>query len=154
MAVHVMSFVWLGVAILAAIAEALIPALVSVWFVPAGIVALIVSVCGGPIWLQVLLFTAVSLGTLALTRPLAKKLVGRQRVRTNADRVVGATGIIIQDVDNVLSTGRVTVLGASWAAYSSQPDGKIPAGTKVRIEQIVGVTLVVTPLAPEEEKER
>ena len=34
MPMNVMDFVWLGVTILAAIVEAIVPSLVSVWFVP------------------------------------------------------------------------------------------------------------------------
>ena len=78
----------------------------------------------------------------------AKKLLVHHKERTNADRVVGATGIVIQDIDNVVSTGRVTVMGNSWSARSTQKDGKIEAGSRVRIERIEGVKLLVTPVEP------
>ena len=43
----------------------------------------------------------------------------------------------------------------SWSARSSEGEGKIDAGVKVRIEQIVGLTLLVTPvpLGSEEKEE-
>lgn len=148
MPVEVIDFVWLGIAILAAVVEAVVPSLVSVWFVPGSLAGLIVSLCGGPIWLQIFVFLAVSLACLAFTRPLAKKLLVHHKERTNADRVVGATGIVIQDIDNVVSTGRVTVMGNSWSARSIQKDGKIEAGSRVRIERIEGVKLLVTPVEP------
>lgn len=148
MPVEVIDFVWLGIAILAAVVEAVVPSLVSVWFVPGSLAGLVVSLCGGPIWLQIFVFLAVSLACLAFTRPLAKKLLVHHKERTNADRVVGATGIVIQDIDNVVSTGRVTVMGNSWSAHSTQKDGKIEAGSRVRIERIEGVKLLVTPVEP------
>ena len=148
MPVEVIDFVWLGIAILAAVVEAIVPSLVSVWFVPGSLAGLVVSLCGGPIWLQIFVFLAVSLACLAFTRPLAKKLLVHHKERTNADRVVGATGIVIQDIDNVVSTGRVTVMGNSWSARSAQKDGKIEAGSRVRIERIEGVKLLVTPVEP------
>lgn len=148
MPVEVIDFVWLGIAILAAVVEAIVPSLVSVWFVPGSLAGLVVSLCGGPIWLQIFVFLAVSLACLAFTRPLAKKLLVHHKERTNADRVVGATGIVIQDIDNVVSTGRVTVMGNSWSARSIQKDGKIEAGSRVRIERIEGVKLLVTPVEP------
>lgn len=148
MPVEVIDFVWLGIAILAAVVEAIVPSLVSVWFVPGSLAGLIVSLCGGPIWPQIFVFLAVSLACLAFTRPLAKKLLVHHKERTNADRVVGATGIVIQDIDNVVSTGRVTVMGNSWSARSTQKDGKIEAGSRVRIERIEGVKLLVTPVEP------
>ena len=89
MPVEVIDFVWLGIAILAAVVEAVVPSLVSVWFVPGSLAGLVVSLCGGPIWLQIFVFLAVSLACLAFTRPLAKKLLVHHKERTNADRVVG-----------------------------------------------------------------
>ena len=152
MPMNVMDFVWLGVAVLAAVVEAIVPSLVSVWFVPGGLVALVVSLMGGPIWLQILLFLAVSLVALAFTRPLAKKFLDRRREYTNADRVVGAVGIVIQDIDNVMAAGRVIVMGNSWSVRSVEPDGKIAAGTRVRIERIEGVKLMVAPITTAAEK--
>ncbi len=152
MTMDVMGFVWLGIAILAAVVEAIVPSLVSVWFVPGGLAGLIVSLAGGPVWLQILIFLAVSLLCLAFTRPLTKMVMKHHRERTNADRVVGATGIVIQDIDNVLSAGRVTVMGNSWSALSA--DGsKIDAGTRVHVEKIEGVKLIVTTQIPAKEEE-
>ena len=51
-----MQYLWLSVTILAAIVEAAVPALVSIWFVPGGLAALIVSLLGGPVWLQICCF--------------------------------------------------------------------------------------------------
>ena len=142
---NTMGIFWLGVMILAAVVEAAVPSLVSVWFVP-----------GGQLWLQAAVFLAVSAIALALTRPLSKRLLNRRRERTNADRVVGAAGLVTQDVDNVRATGRVSVMGNSWSARSVQPEGRIPAGTRVRVHAIEGVKLLVTPEAApaQEEKER
>lgn len=148
-----MDFVWLAVMVLAAVIEAAVPSLVSVWFVAGGLAALVASLLGGPVWLQVVLFLAVSALALALTRPLARRLLHRRQERTNADRVVGAVGVVTQDVDNVLATGRVSVLGNSWSARSAQPQGKIPAGARVRVQAIEGVKLLVTPEAPQTGKE-
>ena len=121
-----------------------------------GLAALIVSLLGGQLWLQVAVFLAVSAVALALTRPLSKRLLNRRRERTNADRVVGAAGLVTQDIDNVRATGRVSVMGNSWSARSVQPEGRIPAGTRVRVHAIEGVKLLVTPEAApaQEEKER
>ena len=47
-----MDFVWLGVTILAAVVEAAVPALVSIWFVPGGLLALITSLLGAPVYIQ------------------------------------------------------------------------------------------------------
>ena len=145
------SYLWLGVAILAAVVEAAVPSLVSVWFVPGGLVALVASLLGGPVWLQVLLFLGVSGAALALTRPLARRLMDRRQEHTNADRAVGAVALVTQDIDNVLGTGRAAVLGNSWSARSVTEE-KIPAGSRVRVERIEGVKLMVSHLEQSQEE--
>lgn len=140
---EIMDYIWLGVTILAAVVEAAMPSLISIWFVPGGVAALVVSLLGGPVWAQILMFVGVSCLALLLTRPLAKKFQARKKESTNADMVIGRTALVTEDIDNVLGTGRATVLGNSWSARSAEPDGKIPKGTSVRVEKIEGVKLIV-----------
>ncbi len=142
---EVITGVWLGVTILAAVVEALAPALVSIWFVPGGLAALICSLAGGPVWLQAALFLALSCLALLFTRPLARRLQKGGPASTNADRVLGRTGVVTQEVDNLLGTGRVAVMGNSWAARSVALEGRIAENTRVRIERIEGVKLIVSP---------
>ncbi len=138
-----MSYVWLGVTILAAIVEAAVPALVSIWFVPGGLAALIASLAGGPLWLQILLFLGVSALALVFTRPLARKLQDQEKPSTNADMALGKDGLVTEDINNILGTGRVAVLGNSWAARSAD-DSVIPKGETVKAERIEGVKLIVS----------
>lgn len=144
---EVMDYVWLGVTILAAVVEAAVPSLVSIWFVPGGIAALAVSLLGGPVWAQCLMFLGVSCLALILTRPLAKRFQQKRKEKTNADMVLDQTAVVTEDIDNVLGTGRATVLGKSWSARSAEPDGKVPKGTVVRVRRIEGVKLIVSPEA-------
>lgn len=139
-----MTGIWLAVTIVAAVVEAAVPALVSIWFVPGGLAALIASLTGGAVWLQVTLFVVFSGLALAVTRPLASRLQKSGPESTNADRVLGATAVVTEDVDNLLGQGRVMVLGNSWAARSAEPREKIPAGAQVTVERIEGVKLIVT----------
>ncbi len=140
-----MTGIWLGITIVAAVVEAAVPALVSIWFVPGGLTALICALAGGAVWLQIALFLALSCLALVFTRPLAKRLQKPEPVGTNADRVLGAQGVVTEDIDNLLAQGRVSVLGNSWAARSARPQEKIPAGEQVTVERIEGVKLIVAP---------
>lgn len=138
-----MDYIWLGVVILAAVVEAAVPQLVSIWFVPAGLLALVASLCGAPLWLQIVIFLAGSVLALALTRPLVKKLQGRKQVSTNADMAIGKTALVTEDINNILATGRASVMGNSWSARSVEADGIIPKGSRVVVERIEGVKLMV-----------
>lgn len=138
-----MEFVWLGVTILAAIVEGLLPALVSIWFVPGGLAALIASMAGGSVGLQVALFLVVSALALVLTRPLVKRFQKEKAESTNADMVLGRSAVVTEDINNLLATGRVSVLGNSWAARSVEESTVIPKGETVTVERIEGVKLMV-----------
>ncbi len=137
-----MDFVWLGVTILAAVVEAAVPALVSIWFVPGGLLALIASLLRAPAYIQVGLFVAGSAADIVITRPLAKRLQKPGPVSTNADRVIGAAAVVTEEVNNLREAGRVSVLGNSWAARSERGD-TIPAGETVMVVRIEGVKLIV-----------
>lgn len=139
----VIDVIWLGVTILAAIIEAAVPALVSIWFVPGGLLALVASLAGGSLALQVALFFLGSAAALALTRPLARRLQRPGPTSTNADRVIGATAVVTEAVDNLQGAGRVSVMGNSWAARSERAGETIPTGETVTVVRIEGVKLIV-----------
>ncbi|MEG1426842.1 MAG: NfeD family protein [Oscillospiraceae bacterium] len=135
-------YIWLALIILGIIIEAASPQLVSIWFVLGAVAALVASFFGVPVWGQVLLAIVVSIVALVATKPLVKRIVAHKFTGTNADRYIGKEGIVITEINDVMGTGRVMVLGSSWSAIS--PDVRIiPAGTKVFVEKIEGVKLLV-----------
>ena len=131
------SLFWAAAVIVFVIAEAATAALVSLWFIGGSAAALIAALLGAPIWAQVVLFFAVSGLLLALLRPLAKRNAG-QRVATNADRVIGASAIVTETINDLQGTGAVKIDGKEWSARSC--DGAIiEVGSVVRIDRIEGV---------------
>lgn len=141
-----MTFVWLGITVAAAVIEAIVPALVSIWFVPGGLAALVASLLSAPVWLQILLFAAFTVLAAVFTRPAAKRLQ-KTETSTNADRVLGADAVVTEEVNNLLGAGRVSVMGNSWSARSAAPETIIPAGEVVTVSRIEGVKLIVSPSA-------
>lgn len=137
------SWIWLIVTILAAVVEAAVPSLVSVWFVPGGLAACAASVLGAELWLQIVLFLAVSCLALVVTRPLAKKLLSKDKQRTNVDMIIGKHAIVTDPIDNIRAEGRVSVMGNSWSARSAGGE-PINVGETVVVERIEGVKLIVT----------
>ena len=103
---------------------------------------LFAAACGGAVWLQGVLFVAVSVVALLATKPLVKKYLRPRIQATNADRCVGRTGVVLEDIDNLAATGQVRVCGSVWSARST--DGApIAAGTTVVVDRIEGVKLMV-----------
>ena len=138
-----MMFFW-AVLVIAAIAiEAATMGLTSIWFAGGGLLALGVAALRGPIVLQIVLFFVVSLVLLIFTRPVAVKYFNKDRVKTNAESIVGRKGIVTGEIDNLKATGQVTVAGQEWTARSIVEDQIIPVGTVVVVEEVKGVKLMV-----------
>ena len=138
-----MFWLWLTVAVIMAVVEAATPTLVTIWFMLGAVAALIAAWLGGPIMLQLVLFVAVSIILLIATRPLAKKLLEKtEKTTTNADRIIGETGIVTEEIDNIKNTGEIAVLGQVWSA-KSEFGNNIPVGQQVTVTQISGVKAIV-----------
>ena len=136
---------WIAAMIFFIIVEAVTVGLASIWFAIGSVAALICALAGGPVWLQVVWFVAVSALTLFLTRPLVKKYVAGRAVPTNADRNIGRTAVVTEEINNLAATGTVKVDGLDWTARSTDDNVTIPKDTVVIIKEIRGVKLLVEP---------
>ncbi|MCI9273511.1 MAG: NfeD family protein [Clostridiales bacterium] len=137
-----MPYIWLAVIIVMAIVEAVTTQLVSIWFVLGGIVALIVSLFGVTLPVQLIVFVLVSTMALLITRPFVKKHMGFKKEDTNAGRYVGKVGKVIVEINNELGVGQVNVSGSIWTARAID-NSVIPLGANVTVESIEGVKLLV-----------
>ena len=138
----IQKIVWLVLLLLFAASEAATVGLTTIWFAAGALAALIVALLGGPLWIQITLFLAVSLLCLLAVRPLAKRHLNSQAEPTNADRVIGAEAQVTEDIDNIHGKGAVVIRGITWTARSE--DGTIiPAGTMVKVLRIEGVKVFV-----------
>ncbi len=140
---------WLAAVIGFGVLETATTGLVCVWFAVGSVAGLIAAACGVGFWTQMGLFAAVSAIALAVTRPLVRKIRNRQFIPTNADRVLGAEAVVTETIDNTAGTGAVYVDGKTWTARGAG-GGAIPAGSRVRVETMEGVKLLVRPLAEAE----
>lgn len=138
-----MNMVWLAAAIILLIVEGLAPGLVSIWFALGALAAMVSAMLGAPLWLQLVWFALVSVVSLILTRPLAKRYVNARAVRTNADMAIGQDCVVTEAIDNVLGRGAVSVGGKIWTARMREADGKAEKGAVLRVVRIEGVKLIV-----------
>ena len=139
------NIVWLVLMLVFLIAEGSAAAMVSLWFVLGSLGALIVSLLGGEVWLQFVVFFLVSAISLALLRPLTKKFVKPRITSTNVNALPGTKGLVSQAIDNVRGQGQVKLGGVAWTARSSD-DQPIPAGALVQVDRIEGVKAFVSPV--------
>ena len=140
-----MAAVWFVLLILFVWLEASTVAMVSAWFALGSLAAMIASICGGELWLQVVLFLVVSAVFLLALRPLAKKYFTPKLQKTNIDSVIDAQGLVLEEIDNLSAKGRVKIGGIEWSARSTE-ENVIPENTLVKVDRIEGVKVYVTPV--------
>lgn len=137
-----LSIIWLVILAVLIVIEIATLGLTTIWFAGGALAALVASLVGGPLWLQIALFLAVSVLLLIFTRPVAVKYMNKGVQKTNVDEVLGETGIVIQKIDNLKAEGRVMLKGMEWTARSK--DGQnIEEGKVVKVTAVEGVKLIV-----------
>ena len=75
-------------------------------------------------------------------KALCKKILNNENIVTNVNSLIGKKAIVIQDIDNLKSTGQVKIGGEIWSAQSESND-IISKDTEVEIVKIDGVKLIV-----------
>lgn len=138
------AIVWLGLIVMFLLVEASTVTMVSLWFAAGALAGLVVNLLHGSIWLQVVMFLAVSGGMLALLRPLVRRFVTPKLTRTNIDSVIGSEGYVIAAIDNVSAVGQVKLGAMYWTARSTS-GAPIPEGTRIKVDRIEGVKVFVSP---------
>jgi membrane protein implicated in regulation of membrane protease activity len=136
---------WLIAVAVLLVVEIVTLGLTTIWFAGGAFVAFIAAQCQAPLWLQIVLFLAVSLILLFVTRPIVEKHLNRSRAKTNVDSLAGRHGKVTETIDNFNQTGKVMLDGMEWMARSAEPDAAIPAEAKVEVLEVKGAHLVVTP---------
>lgn len=140
---NIMLCIWLGLTILFVIGEALTAQLTTIWFAAGSLAAMLLEVFGVKnITAQITAFILVSVISLIATRPFVKKVINKKTQPTNADRNIGATGIVTEEICNLHATGAVSLKGIIWTARSAD-DSVISAGSSVKVLRIDGVKLIV-----------
>lgn len=138
-----MLYVWIAVLVLAVTAEALTTDLVAIWFFPAALVSLILSICRVPWWIQIIVFIAIGLVLVLSLRPLCRKFLQQKEPKTNAEALIGRACIVTEEIRNIDEVGEVKVGGLFWSARAEDPARVIAVGEQVTILKIEGVKLIV-----------
>ncbi len=133
---------WGVIFVVSLIAEIASMQLISIWFTVGSVGAFIAAMNGVGFPGQLGIFVIISVLLLLITRPLLAKLRVRQEPRTNADKAVGESAVIIEEVNPALGTGRAKIGGVDWIAVSETGE-ILPAETIVCITRVEGAKLFV-----------
>ncbi len=139
---YMMTFVWIGVVLLAAVVEMLTLKMVAVWLMPAGIVSLVLSLFKVSIRWQIGVFAALTLLLLLLSRTLLKKYFKKQSEKA-AGSIVGTAAVVTEKID-ASGTGKVRVNGKIYSAVMINA-GIANVGDVLKIDHLEGETLCCEP---------
>ena len=137
------ALLWLAAAIVLAIAEMFGGELVLLMLAGGAFAAAGVDfVWEPPLWVDGLVFAAVSVLLLVAVRPIAKRhMLNRPAVLMNTEALEGRPAVVTETVDG--DDGRVKIGGDIWSARSVDPAQVLEPGTHVTVVEIDGATAVV-----------
>jgi membrane protein implicated in regulation of membrane protease activity len=93
-------------------------------------------------WLQLLVWSVLSVGSLLVFRgPLLRRMA--QRSGKPVDAIAGETATLTEDLPP-RGLGKAELRGSSWTAQNAS-DQPLARGQRVRVERVQGLTLIVGP---------
>lgn len=138
-----MWIIWLSLFVVMVIVEASGPALLSIWFAFGSLVSLIVSLIPGvPWWVELIIFIVISITTLFALRPIFRKYLKRNVVRTNIDSFIGKKGYVIEDI-SYLRPGAIKIGDVSWTAIPVNEKETIKENEVVEVVSLSGNKIIV-----------
>lgn len=140
---------WLVVMIAALVIEAASINMISVWFSAGALAALIANFAGAGATAEIIIFLIVSLlGLLLFIFYFKPKYVKEKKqlfTPTNADRLIGREGVVLETIVPLENRGLVLVMGQEWSALPEDGISEIAAQSHILVKGIRGVHLLVEP---------
>jgi len=136
---------WLTVFLAFAVVEMLTLDLFFIMLGGGALAGLIADFAGADFWLQIVIFSVVSLLMIVFVRPVALNHLrkGPAEQLSNVDRLIGQPALVIEAVSS--TSGLVKIGGDVWSARSAA--GIMDAGSTVQVTKIDGATAVVASAA-------
>lgn len=137
---------WILASILFLIMEIFVPSFIVANFGIGALFGALVALLNGSIEMQIIVFSITTLASFFTVRPVLLKYAYKRSgdVKTNTDAIVGKTGVITEEVNATVNTGRVDFEGSNWIAKSI--DGSvITTGQVVEIVRIDSIIFYVKP---------
>ena len=132
-----MPYIWIIILLLSVIAETLSHKLIVIWLAPASAIALALGWLGLDVWVQALVFFAVSTLLITVSALIRRSRHGKDGALGGPDATIGKKARVTERIDNLAATGAVRLGGVVWTARSL--DGEpIEAGEYVLFEKIEG----------------
>jgi membrane protein implicated in regulation of membrane protease activity len=134
---------WVLAAVVFLAGEAITTTLFIGPFSVGALAAMVVSLSGGPVLLQVALFLAGSAGAFTIVRPIARRHRSMPpQIRTGMDALIGNSATVLDEVSG--QSGSIKLGGEVWSARPYDEDDVFAPGARVQVVQIRGATALVS----------
>ena len=133
---------WLCIIVVSVIIEVATSGVISIWFVPAALVSLILTVFDVPVEIQFAVFFLLSFCFIFAFKHFSKKRLMKRDEKLNLDAIIGEKAIVIDKIQNIAGSGQVKVRNQIWSARPSDPDMVFEEGEIVYVVAIEGVKLI------------
>ncbi len=134
--------VWLIVFVVFAAVELSTMGLTCIWFSVGALAACIASLITDNWIIQMIVFIVVTILVLIFLRPIAIKYINNKAEKTNVDSIIGKTGKVITEIDNINAAGMISLNGVEWTARSVD-NNNIEKGALVEVVSVEGVKVIV-----------
>lgn len=113
------------------------------WFGIGALIAMVVSIFVPNVYIQALVFIVSSTLLIFFTKPFVNKFVNKEKtIATNAYSIIGRTGIVTKEINDLKGTGQVKIGGETWSARTLSEE-TIPENTEIEVVKIDGVKAIV-----------
>ncbi len=137
-------WVYVSLGIILIIMEIFTPGFIVMWF---GISFIIVAI---PVYFHastqivLLTFTVTVLFLTIFVRNITINLFSKSsaEIKTNISSIIGAVGVVVEEINTIASTGRVRIRKEVWTAVSENTE-VIEENAMIRVLRIEGVKLIV-----------
>lgn len=137
------TIVWLAIFIVMLGIEIATLGLTTIWFAGGALIATLVAAIDLPVYVQIPVFLVVSIVLLLFTRPVAQKYFNRQRIKTNAEGLIGQKALVTENICNSKGLGKAVINGQEWTARSAEDAVELETDTEATIVAIEGVKLIL-----------
>jgi membrane protein implicated in regulation of membrane protease activity len=138
--------VFLGLAIVLAVAELASMDLVLLMLAVGALAGMVSALAGAGFVVSALVASGTAIACLALVRPaLVKKLHSGPELQLGHGKLVGAQGVVTEKITG-LQAGRIKLAGGFWTAAPYDDTISIEPGETVEVLEIKGATAYVHPV--------
>lgn len=141
------ALLWLGVIVAAVAIESITSEMVSIWFAPAALVAMILSFfCDFTVQLIVFIVLSAALITvMKIFFTKREKLTGG-KPQSGIEQLIGQSAVVVEQIDNRSEQGAVKINGQLWTARMDSDTDTPAVGDHVTIVKVSGSKLICRPV--------